>query len=224
MVRLRQVWRNIDYRVRRHRRLVASALLGFAVLAVLHTVAPPPPKTVEVVTAARDLDAGTIVARADVQLTRVSPGNVPRGAIRRADPLVGTTIAAPQRAGTTLTDLSIVQPGLLAGYGHDLVAAPVRIADSTAVGLLRVGERVAIFAASARASAEARVVVDDAPVIALPSDGGSSDGGSSDRGESRISSTSGGAVVVLAVSTSDAAALAGAAAIAPLSLALRGPR
>jgi Flp pilus assembly protein CpaB len=219
MVRLRQVWRNIDYRIRRHRRLVASALLGFAVLAALRTVAPPPPKTVEVVTAARDLDAGTRVARADVQLTRVSPGNVPRGAIRRAEPLVGTTIAAPQRAGTTLTDLSIVQPGLLAGYGRDLVAAPVRIADSTAVGLLRVGERVAIFAASGRASAEARVVVDDAPVIALPSDGGSSD-----RGDSRISGTSGGAVVVLAVSTPDAAALAGAAAVAPLSLALRGPR
>jgi Flp pilus assembly protein CpaB len=215
MVQLRRIWQVVDHHARRHRRLVASVLTALAVVGVLRVLQPAPAPAVTVVTAAHDLRAGTVLRPADLRRTGVAPSMTPRGSERSFRALVGRTLAAPARAGTPLTDLSVVRPTLAAGYGRGLLAAPVRIADPAAVGLLRPGDRVTVFAATGRTSPDATVVVADAPVVTVPV---------VDRTVAGTSVEPAGAVVVLAVSTEQAAALTGAAARAPLALALDGDR
>jgi Flp pilus assembly protein CpaB len=179
----------------------------------MRVLQPSPPPTVTVVTAAHDLRAGTVLRPADLRRTQVARSSVPRGAPTSIAALVGRTVATPQRARTPLTDLSVVRPALASRYGPGLLAAPVRIADPTAAGLLRPGDRITVFAATGRARPYADVVVSEAPVITVPATG---DQTMSD------SVTPAGAVVVLAVTTDQAAALTGAAARAPLGIALDG--
>ncbi len=51
------------------------------------------------------------------------------------------------RAGETITDVRLVGPALLAGYGDQLVAAPVRIADAGSAALLQPGDVIDVLAA-----------------------------------------------------------------------------
>lgn len=96
---------------------------------------------------------------------------------------------------------------MVAGYAEGLVAAPVRIYDSDVVALLRVGDRIDLYASAADSGDTAQRVVDEAPVVTLPSvDEDGHDG----------------ALVVLAVTPDDAARLAQASALAQLSLSLGG--
>jgi hypothetical protein len=108
------------------------------------------------------------------------------------------------RRGEPLTDVRLISPGLLRGYGSGTVAAPVRIADAGSARLLRRGDRVDVWAPPdtddlapgppSGGPPRARLVVASAPVVAVP-------GG---RSETQ------GALVVLAADRSQAAALAGA--------------
>ncbi|MFF3565892.1 hypothetical protein ACFYXS_38285 [Streptomyces sp. NPDC002574] len=93
---------------------------------------------------------------------------------------------------------------------RDTVRAPVRIADAQAVRLVRPGDRVDVMAA-------ARIVARAAPVVAVPR---ASDGFSAGLGPDTADGVSG-ALIVLSVPRATAAELSGAAAGAPLSLALR---
>lgn len=215
MVQLRRIWQVVDHHARRHRRVSASALTALAVVGVLRVLQPAPPPTVMVVTAAHDLRAGTVLRPYDLRRSRVAPSMAPRGSVSAPRALVGRTVATPQRTGTPLTDLSVVRPALTTRYGTGLLADPVRIADPAAVALLRPGDRITVFAATGRASLDAEVVVADAAVVTVPQ---------SDRPVSSASVEPAGAVVVLAVSTDQAAALTGAAARAPLTIALAGDR
>jgi Flp pilus assembly protein CpaB len=214
MVPLRRIWRLVDDRAHRHRRIIAAALTALAVVAGLRVLQPTPPATVTVVTAAHDLRAGTVLGPLDLRRTRVPQSLVPHGTPTSTTALVGRTVATPQRAGTPLTDLSVVRPALATRYGPRLLAAPVRIADPAAVALVRPGDRVTVFAATGRTTSYAAVVVADAPVITVPPTGDPTVSGSS--------VTPDGAVVVLAVTTDQASALTGAAARAPLAIALDG--
>jgi Flp pilus assembly protein CpaB len=215
MVHLRRIWRLVDDRVRRRRRVIAATLTALAVVAGLRVLQPPPPPTVSVVTAAHDLGAGTVLRPADLRRTRVSRSLVPSGTAASIAALVGRTVATPQRAGSPLTDLSVVGPALATRYGSGLLAAPVRIADPAAAGLLRPGDRITVFAATGRTGSDADVVVADVPVITVPAAGDPTAGSS-------VTPT--GAVVVLAVTTGQAAALTGAAARAPLAVAVQADR
>jgi hypothetical protein len=92
---------------------------------------------------------------------------------------------------------------------RDVVRAPVRIADAAAVRLLRPGDRVDVLAG-------ARVVARSAPVVGVPAaaaGGEASGGGPADN-------VDGGALIVLAVPRSTAAALSGAAVSSPLGVVL----
>nr|BFE30698.1 hypothetical protein GCM10010200_029490 [Actinomadura rugatobispora] len=110
------------------------------------------------------------------------------------------------RRGEPLTDVRLISPGLLGGYGPGTVAAPVRIADAGSVRLLRRGDRVDVLAppdtdgfgadSHSRGPLRARLVVASAPVVAIP-------GG-------QVGTGGNGALVVLAADRSQAAALAGA--------------
>jgi pilus assembly protein CpaB len=215
MVQLRRIWQVVDHHARRHRRVIASTLTALAVVGVLRVLQPAPPPTVTIVTVAHDLRAGTVLRPPDLRRRSVAPAMAPRGSVRSLGALVGRTLATPQRAGTPLTDLSVVRPALTTRYGSGLLADPVRIADPAAVALLRPGDRITVFAATGRPSLDAAVVVADAPVVTVPA---------FDRAVAGTSVEPTGAVVVLAVSTDQAAALAGAAARAPLTLALEGDR
>lgn len=159
--------RAVRRRVLRHRRLLAALCVGGAVLAGLRAVAPPPPATVTVLVAARDLPAGAVLDGDDLVVTAFRPGSAPDGAAARGD-AVGRTLAAPLRRGEPVTDVRLVAPSLLQGY-PGLVAVPVRIPDPGAVDLLRVGDRVDLLVTETDGSS-AQPLADDVPVLALPRD------------------------------------------------------
>lgn len=190
------------------RRLLAGSAAAVAVAAGLQAAADPPVPKTFVVTAARDLGSGTVVGAGDLRRVAFDPASVPSGVLREAE-VVGRTTAAPVRAGEPITDVRLVSGSLLDAY-PGMVAAPVRIGDPGAVALLEVGDVIDVLAADPRGSADAVLVADDAPVIALPrgSDTGLAQGGLV------------GALVVLAVPEETAQDVAAAGTRGFLSLVL----
>ncbi|MDX6325961.1 MAG: hypothetical protein QOK15_2315 [Nocardioidaceae bacterium] len=195
-----------------HRRSLAAALAGLAVLSGFRAAAAPPERTVDVVVAGHDLPGGSVVDAEDLETSRYPVDRAPDGAQQSVATLAGRVLAAPVRRGEPVTDVRLVAPGLLDGY-PGRVAAPVRVADADAVALLRVGDRVDLVAASPEGG-DATVVVAGAPVVALP-DPSSSAGGLAGGGV-----LDGGGLVVVAVTTSEALALAQAAVTAVLAVIL----
>jgi Flp pilus assembly protein CpaB len=207
MNRLALLRRRVRRTVLARRRLLAALAAGTAVAAGLQAAAAPPPPTTTVLTAARDLPGGTVVRASDLVRTEFTPASVPAGAVTAAAAL-GRTTAAPVRAGEPLTDVRLVSGSLLDGY-PGRVAAPVRIGDSGAVDLLRIGDRVDVVAADPQGRAPATVVAYDAPVVALP------------RGGDDGAALTTGGLLVLAVSEETAAELAGAGVSRYLSVLIR---
>lgn len=153
------------------RRALAVALLALAgVLALVdratgHGPAPPPDGTV-VLTAARDLAAGTSLDRDDVMPVRVPRGLVPAGALTGLDDVKGRRLAAPARRGETLTDVRLVGSQLTAGLREsEQVAVPLRLADAGIAALLRPGDRVDVLATPTGCAATAAVAHD---IVAAP--------------------------------------------------------
>lgn len=205
-------------RVRRavlvHRRSVAAALAGVAVLAGLRAASEPPAPSAAVVVARHDLPGGSVVTADDLARTTLPVDAVPAGARPSVAALTGRVLAAPVRRGEPVTDVRLVAPALLDGY-PGRVAVPVRIADAGAVALLRVGDRVDLLAASPDGGSGARVVAAGAPVIALPDPSG----GDGLAGPDGLG-LEGGGLVVVAVTEDDALLLAQAAVTSVLSVVL----
>lgn len=195
--------------VRLHRRLLAAGLAAAAVTVGLGVVAPPPAPTVPVVVAARDLPGGGVLDGADLAVRHFSPDTVPDGVAGSRDRLLGRVLAAPLRTGEPLTDVRVVGPGLVRGYGPGTVAAPVRVADAGAVALVRVGDRVDVLAPDPTGRMPPVVAVTAAPVLAIP------------QPDEEIVAGGSGALVVLAVTAAEAQALAQHAVLGPLVLTLR---
>ena len=144
-----------------------------------------------------------MVGPADLTHTEFAPDSVPDGVIGDARAVVGRTTTGPVRAGEPITDFRLVSGSLLDGY-PGRVAAPVRIGDPGAVGLLRIGDRVDVIAADPQGDREPVVVADEAPVIALP--------------RTTETALATGGLVVLAVGEETARALAAAAVTGYLSV------
>jgi pilus assembly protein CpaB len=195
--------------VRLHRRLLAGGVAAAAVALGLGVVSPPPPPTEPVVVAAADLVAGGVLDTSDLAVRRYEPSVVPAGAAANPLPLIGRTLTGPVRAGEPLTNVRVVGPGLLRGYGPGVVAAPVRIADADAAALLRVGDRVDVLAPDPRGLLPPSTAVTGAPVVSVP------------RAEGEIGATAPGALVVLAVTAADAARLARHGVLGPLVISVR---
>nr|WP_239694963.1 RcpC/CpaB family pilus assembly protein [Streptomyces sp. DvalAA-19] len=129
-----------------------------------------------------------------------------------ASPSTGVSgMPVPGAAGSGAASATAV------GAGHPsarLVSAPVRIADSATVRLLRPGDRVDVIAVG-EAGDDARLVARDVRVARVP--GGAADGGpaSEDGGPA-----SEGALVMLSVERSTATALLGAGAAGRLAVAV----
>jgi Flp pilus assembly protein CpaB len=149
--------------VLRRRRLLAALCALVAVLAGLRATAAPPPATMAVTVAARDLGAGTVLRPDDLTTARFASGTVPSGHIR--DP-VGRQLAGPLRRGQPVTDTALLGASLVRDR-PDLVALPVRLPDTAMAALLRVGDEVDLVAADPQGG-PATTVTRDALVLALP--------------------------------------------------------
>lgn len=158
-----------------HRRGLAALLAAVAALVGLRVAADPPPRTVDVPVAARDLAAGATVTAADLATARLDPAVVPRGVV--GDP-TGVVLAGPLRAGEPVTDVRVVGASLAAAH-PGLTALPLRLPDAGVVGLLRAGDRVDLVATDPAAGVGS-VLVTDALVLAVPAvtdrSGGAGDG------------------------------------------------
>jgi Flp pilus assembly protein CpaB len=196
----------------RRRRSVAAVLAGLTVLAVVRVLAPPPAPTVEVLVARHDVLAGQRLGSDDVRVRRLAVDSVPATAMRRPVDVVGRTAAGPIGDDEVITDSRLVGPGLVAGLGDGLVAAPVRMADRDAVRLLDAGDRIDVYAPTA-SGLSAPAIVRSALVATLPQPDPSDGVGAA--GET-------GALVVLAVDAYDAGRLAQQSARTPLSFTVLG--
>jgi Flp pilus assembly protein CpaB len=160
--------------VLRRRRVLAALCIAAAVALTVRATAAPPPATTTVLTAARDLPAGSPVAAGDVEAVEFAPDSVPAGAV--ADP-VGQVLAAPLRRGEPVTDVRLVGE-TLADAHPELTALPVRLPDADAAGLLEPGDRIDLVATDPQGGG-ARVVAGDVLVLATPpSDPGGATAGS----------------------------------------------
>jgi len=200
-----------------HRRLLASGLLAGAMAVGLHALEPPPPPSVRVVTAARDIESGSRLGPADLAVTRLSPSSVPDGAITSTAAAVSRTLVSAARRGEPLTDVRLAGAGPPTTSDGNTVSVPVRIADAEAVALLRPGDVVDVLGAApsvdGSGGTSARLLASAVRVLTVPrADSGS---GLGDLG-------SDGALVVLTTTSTTASRLAGAAVTDRLSLVLRG--
>lgn len=152
-----------------HRRVIAACLAGLAVLAGLSALEPSTPGS-RVVVAGRDLASGSILRPADLSTVTLPPGSRPAHSWSSADELLGRHIAAPVRKGEVLTDRRLLGPSLLDGYDKGLVLATVRLAESSQLTALRVGDNVNVIATDPEGTAESTVVARRVEIVALPRD------------------------------------------------------
>ncbi|WP_082574235.1 Flp pilus assembly protein CpaB [Cellulomonas sp. Root137] len=192
----------------RTRFAVAAAFLGVAAACIVQSLRPPDPPTSAVVVAAREIPAGTTLTSADVRVSRFPRSVAPDGAVTDPADVVGSAAAVPLATGVP------VLPGLLADDEvrgpPGTVVATVRFADPAVAGLLSPGVRVDVLAATAEGG-PGGVVATRALVLPVARQDGP--GGALGLGGSGDASVP----VLLAVSPTEAPALAGAAASALLS-------
>jgi Flp pilus assembly protein CpaB len=175
--------------------MIAAVLTAGAVLAGMRAVAPPPPDTVAVLVAARDLPSGTVLDEHDLVERDFPAALAPHGA---SGPAAGRVLAAPVRSGEVLTDVRLVGPGLADAVPGETVL-PVRLPDAGMAALLRAGDEVDLLATDP-GTGDTAVVARDVTVLATPT--GVPDG---------PAGGAGGALVVVGASESEAIAIAGAA-------------
>jgi Flp pilus assembly protein CpaB len=201
--RLALTRRRVRRTVLSRRRPLAAVTAALAAVIGIQAAAPPPPPTRTVLTAARDLPAGTVLDPDDLVMAPFAAASVPAGTVSRPTAALGRMTTGPMRSGEPITDVRIFGASLLEGY-PGRVAAPVRIGDRGVVELLHVGDRVDVIAADPQGQADPVVVATDAPVIALPA-----------APEDALAS---GGLLVVAVADTTARALAGAAVGSYLSV------
>lgn len=191
-----------------YRRLLAAGLAAGAVALALQAAEPEPTPTVPAVAAAGELRGGTTLTPEDLQLVDIPPDLVPAGVLASVDDATGRLLSGPMHAGELVTDVRLVDPGLLTGWGEGLVAVPVRIADPGVLTMVRPGDRVDLYATPVSALGPAAVVAAQVPVLAVPV--------SDEQG-----ALAEGALLVVAATSRQAGVLAEAAVTSRLSVVLR---
>jgi Flp pilus assembly protein CpaB len=204
----------------RHRRLIAAVLLCAAAGTCVEALLPRGEPRTEVVSAAADLPAGTVLTGRDLEPLTLPAGAAPPGAAGDRSAFVGQRLAAPLRRGDVLTDTRLVGPGLLTGTAPGTVAVPLRPADASTVDLVAAGQQVDVVVSTGNGyetAAQSTVLARGLTVLYTSPAAGSGSGwpGSPD-------SPSG--LVVVAASPADAAALAGSSSAGQVHLVLtNGP-
>jgi Flp pilus assembly protein CpaB len=212
------LWRR---RLHRHRRPLLALLAGLLVWSLTAALRPADPELVPVVVAARDLAPGTTVTPDELVVATVP--EQARSVDSTADPttLVGRRVVVPLLAGDAVLARHLLTASLLTGYGAGTVATPLRLADASALAVLRPGDLVDVIAASSvgaagAASDRASVVASRVRVLLA---GTAATGGSG----GLLSAQSGDAPpsVVLATTSAQALEIARAAVGSRLSVVLR---
>ncbi|WP_040320019.1 SAF domain-containing protein [Aeromicrobium marinum] len=198
----------VDRWVFLHRRLLAAALAGLAVLMVVSALRDVP-AGVPVVVAGDDLPSGHVLSARDLEVRHFPADVVPAGSPTDPGAVMGRSLAGPVRAGEPLTDRRLLDGDDLSGYGIDgpAVLSTVRLADPGSLAVVGVGDTVDVIAVDPRGESEPRVVVAAARVAALPA-------ADPDRPGT-------GAVVTLATTEEAAPALAAAGLNAELTVVAR---
>ena len=129
------------------RRLAAAACAAAAVSLAVTELRPPPPHTVEVVEAASALEAGTVLAATDLDVTQVPEGLAEPGALGSVDDAVGRRTATALDVGETLTRTRLVPRTSAEGLPPGRVALHVGLADPVAADVVRAGQHVVVFPA-----------------------------------------------------------------------------
>ena len=173
----------------------------------IHSLEPADEAGTLVVTAARDLTGATVLAPDDVTLAEVPSDALPDGAVAAMAEVQGRRTAGPIRAGEIITDVRLVGAALLDGWGDDLAAVPVRIADPATAQLVRPGDVVDIVATDVSGAGVAGILAAAVPVLAVPVD-------------AETSFASDGALLVVAATPEQVRDLAAAAVTSRLSIAL----
>ena len=201
---------------RRYRRWIGATVVAIGVWAALTAVAPPPPDTVSVAVAARDLAPGTRLEESDVRAVDVPAASAPPTVLGVAD-AAGRVLAAPRAPGEMLTTTTLRDSDLLRGLPDGLLALPLPLADPAGAGLVTPGDRVDVFAALPTADgSQVSVVGRDLAVLRVP---GPQPG--TDEGWALGTDTGGDATVVVAVSSEQARAVVAGATDGSLWLAVR---
>lgn len=189
------------------RRIVAGALVLLAAVAALRD--DPGGELAEVVVAGHDLSPGTELTATDIALEKRSATTVPDGSQTDIGSVVGATLASPARRGEVLTDVRLLGPRLAdAAAGPDARIVPLTLADAAVLDLLRPGDIVDIVAAAADAGAQARVVATGGVVVLVSAEATGLVGGSGSR------------VVLVALPTAAARAVAAAALVDAVGVTL----
>ena len=184
-----------------HRRLLAGVAAAAAVYFGLLALSPAPSPTVAVLAAAHDLTGGVTPARDDLRTVDLPPGAVPAGALRPGSELTSRVLSGPVRAGEPLTDARFLAPPAVPSGS---VAYPFRVDDPDVTALLRVGDRINLYAAASTTADAATLLARSVPVVALPAP----------------RSTTSGALVVVATAPETATRLAQATANSRITVAL----
>lgn len=193
--------------------------MGAVTLAIV-AISPPDPPSARIVVATHQLDGGAKVRARDVTRRQVADDALPEHAVSHTHDLVGRTLISPVAKGAMLTDLDVLGTSTVAHAGK--VIAPVRIADSAVVKLLRVGDRVDVVATHTEPGKDgatkggATVIAKRARVVTIPS----SDGKSSGLGVASGSDGRPATLLLVEVSSAEAAKLATAAGSGQLSVLL----
>ncbi|MEO6471381.1 MAG: SAF domain-containing protein [Aeromicrobium sp.] len=150
-----------------HRRILAAAFAGLAMLFALGALRPST-SGVSVVVARHDLKSGAVIASGDLRTAFIPAGVKPSHSWASPDTLIGRRAAGPLRKGEVLTDFRLLEPGLLRGYAEGLVLSTIRVADPTQLTSLRVGDRVNIVSSDPDGEAESKVIARRAEILSLP--------------------------------------------------------
>ncbi len=148
--------------MQQHRRWVAALLAGLAVYTSLQVLAPSPPQTVSVVTAAGPIAGGAQLSEKDLELKQVPAGVVPESAVVELDAVVGQTTTVPIPGGSMVTEPMLLQRRMPAA-DTGRVLLPVPIPSPSLQPLLQVGGRVTIAP-----SDSGRPIAKSVLIVALP--------------------------------------------------------
>lgn len=151
-----------------HRRVLAALFTGLAVLAGLSSLRHAPAQT-EVVAARHDLDSGHVIAASDLRTVAVPAGAAPDHRLQHRD-AIGRRVAGPMRAGELLTDVRVLDPSALAGYGEGSVLTTIRVDRADGAAGVQVGDRVDVVAVDPDGESAAAVVARGVEVVTVPTD------------------------------------------------------
>lgn len=133
------------------RRAIAAVLVVLAaVLALIPGRASSADE--DVVVAARDLAAGTVLGASQVTLRGLPEQVIPDGAARVPAAVLNRTLAAPVRRGEPLTNVRLTGSDLTRAIStnQDTVTVPLRLADPGVAALLRPGATVDVVTVGER--------------------------------------------------------------------------